>query len=350
MWEVPASPPIQTPPPVPTSPPVSVGLGRSAGSSAVPAQPSEPVYGTRGSSGSRQSVSAAPLTPEGLGPVRASNLVPVAPVAAATEPPLGPSRSMTAPNSGLRTESATASRQVHGTTAASTANRSAAVSSPLRRHSTISSEDDMMVTSSASELSDISADSPRGPAQGGSVRRAGPDRVPTKSRDTAGKIQTQPRSSAMQPGGAASSSVRRPDFQVQLGAPELSTSEPDAASVGAAEEQEEDVRRRLVRALCAVHALRASELGVLLSSWQADWLLSREDLCSQTALSSMMRLQARRRPRRRHGAERIGLRSSASGGLAAPPRAGSAETQQCHPVVSSTHGQLAEWQRSFRSK
>mmetsp|Transcript_6706 Transcript_6706/g.18403 ORF Transcript_6706/g.18403 Transcript_6706/m.18403 type:complete len:317 (-) Transcript_6706:61-1011(-) len=118
-------------------------------------------------------------------------------------------------------------------------------------------------------------------------------------------------------------------------------------------EKAED-RVRLLRALSALHALRPSELTFLLSAWQVDWLLLHDGLCPPAALAAMLRMQAKRRLRRRRGAKRIGqcpsrgpLQSTASADnpiVATDASEGGAELSV---AVAATHGHLAEWQRTF---
>lgn len=133
------------------------------------------------------------------------------------------------------------------------------------------------------------------------------------------------------------------------------TSRGSAAIVKA--ETEEEQRVRLARALCALHALRPSELSLLLSDWQRDWLLSRQSLCPPMAVAAMHSVRVERRPQRRRGAERIGENRKSSPPVAAqgPPsavvaahhdstRGGSVELSD---AVAATHGHLANWQRTF---
>eukprot|EP00927_Polykrikos_kofoidii_P051103 TRINITY_DN44910_c0_g1_i1.p1 TRINITY_DN44910_c0_g1~~TRINITY_DN44910_c0_g1_i1.p1 ORF type:complete len:481 (+),score=89.23 TRINITY_DN44910_c0_g1_i1:86-1528(+) len=138
---------------------------------------------------------------------------------------------------------------------------------------------------------------------------------------------------------------------------------PSNASDGGSVRAQDAERLRHVHALSALHALRPSELTVLLSAWQADWLLSQPDLCPPSSLESMMRLQARRRPRRRRGkGDRITAAPSRPGAVAEASRLGEslssiaagkevAQRTECLVNAARPHAlALASWQRNFGGK
>eukprot|EP00928_Gymnodinium_smaydae_P006097 TRINITY_DN12125_c0_g1_i1.p1 TRINITY_DN12125_c0_g1~~TRINITY_DN12125_c0_g1_i1.p1 ORF type:complete len:347 (-),score=82.65 TRINITY_DN12125_c0_g1_i1:72-1112(-) len=134
-------------------------------------------------------------------------------------------------------------------------------------------------------------------------------------RPSAGVLQRQ-----MQRGRHSLSSVHSAGATRGRAAAALVRSKDDAAAEGASKaaagaeamrpsrsaHAADEARLRHARALGALHALRPSELAFLLSGWQAEWLLGQEDLCPTAALKQMLRFQARRRPRRQRGSERIG--------------------------------------------
>jgi len=134
------------------------------------------------------------------------------------------------------------------------------------------------------------------------------------------------------------------------------TSSPERGGLrdsGAEEKLDED-HTRLVRALCALHALRPSELSFLLSGWQCDWLLLHDGLCPPNALALMQRMQAKRRPQRRHGAKRLQDCDGCALLLeTAPPddppaaAAAAAPGMELPGSVAAAHDQLAAYQRAF---
>mmetsp|Transcript_73411 Transcript_73411/g.215248 ORF Transcript_73411/g.215248 Transcript_73411/m.215248 type:complete len:262 (+) Transcript_73411:68-853(+) len=163
-------------------------------------------------------------------------------------------------------------------------------------------DDEAALTRSSQGASAARGDDLAGPRQGTEGEEAG-------HRDSALPGFGEP---AMDEDMLVTSSASEPSFTADepsfAAAPSVATapSSPGRGSLpdgGAGEEQE---RARLVRILCALHALRPSELAFLLSGWQCDWLLLHDGLCPPSALALMLRLQSKRRLRRQHGGKHIG--------------------------------------------
>lgn len=156
-------------------------------------------------------------------------------------------------------------------------------------------------------------------------------------------------SSASEPSMTAAASVATLPSSPEHGFPDCGPGERQAP-LG-------DERARLVRILCALHAVRPSELSFLLSGWQCDWLLLHDGLCPPPALALMQRMQMKRRPRRRHGAKRIGDLRDGDASEPLPmaplqskqistPGAGLAGLEMPENVTAS-HGDLVAWQQAY---
>lgn len=218
-------------------------------------------------------------------------------------------------------------------------------SSPQRHRASLSrlgvtSDEDMVVTSSASEPS-----APASPSSPRSTSILGIHPVGTRS---------QP-------------------IIVPRGAPAhvstLSTTSHKSGDVaGRAAPHGLHDRAEFAQMLCALQALKPAELNVLLSDWQRDWLVRRDDHCPPPALNVMLGFQSglsASRPRRQRRSERNGthqqpkLEKALEANSCAPGRAttalcaagthvhGTSDAPRVADVVATNHGRLAEWRRTF---
>lgn len=118
------------------------------------------------------------------------------------------------------------------------------------------------------------------------------------------------------------------------------------------EEDPEEKRAQLVCLLCALQALRPSELQLLLSGWQQEWIELNESLCTPAALELALRMYYRKRPRRRRGGKRIAAlavnvgRSAAEEAVAASTAA--VNQDKVPDVAVKTHAQLAAWRGTLQ--